>query len=145
VIHLDQAADEAIHLRQEYIGTSLAPVGRVGLLAEWAWQYPALDALAVQRETALGLLAEDGITPAGGCTVRAGTVRLTASRDPDVRQRYELVRDGERIGWAWLSTEPATRGLYAAVTTVQPGLCTGARLGEAVLLVACQMLAGEQP
>lgn len=158
-ILLEQLADEAIRLRWEYIRAvesvppSLRDEIRAERLATWAWINPALDALAVERETTLGELEAKGITPDQGCTARVATVQLHAvPLTPTTPQRYRLGRLRanvlEPVGLAWLSTtqEGAGPGRYLALDTTgtYPGHVYGDTLHEAVERLAGAICRVEQ-
>lgn len=152
MILLEQLADQAIRLRQQYLHAAgdRDEAALAARLADWAHLHPALDALAVKRETTLGELEAKGITPDRGCTVRVGSVHLYAIHLPGLRHVYSLSRAEHAFteGLAWLSSGmgPTEPGRYVAVDTtgLVRGHVEGDTLAEAVLHLADALARAEQ-
>lgn len=153
VILLEQLADEAIRLRQQYLHAAgdRDEAALAARLADWAHLHPALDALAVKRETTLGELEAKGITAGPPCTARVVTVQLHAEPLPGLlRHVYRLTRGTHAVteGLAWLSSgmDTTESGRYVAVDTtgLVQGHVEGDTIGRAVLNLADALCRAEQ-
>lgn len=148
----EQIADEALALRTTAVDRAGRSPGsgiiraRAAAMAQWAWENPALDAIAEQRQQAIAALGDDSVTPDPDCLADADDVHLRTVQDSTLSHRYRVHRQHgarwDQIGAAWLTGDPNGHARY--VVRVDLDTTYGDRLREALDRMAVAIAGSER-